>query len=165
MTVNEFVEKYKKANDVELSKLVKEIDLKTYVPFAEKVVHSEVVLNGSANRVNGVLQSKSPMRFLTFAMSIITLYTNIETDKNKPHEEYDALKESGAMEYIIARIGRDIEEFTNIYNITYDDMIYNENNWRTFVSGQFASLINAIIEAIGDEELSKQISKLYSSFS
>lgn len=160
MTVKEFVEKYTKANDIEKNKLMKEINIKTYIPYAEKVVHSETVLNQSAHRVGGMLQSKSALRFLLFASSIIKLYTDIEINKISPNEDYDLLKESGAIDEIMNRIGLDIEEFTTVFNMTWDDMLYNENNWRAFFAIQLNSFMKNVEAFANNEELRKNIMNL-----
>ena len=162
-TVQEFVEKYKKASDVDKSKLIKEIGVKTYIPYAQKVVHSEAVLSQSAKRINGVLQSQSAKRFLVFTTSVLKLYTELSLNTQSPHEDYDILRECGVLDVITARIGEDLEEFKTVFNMVWDDMVYNENNWKTFVSGQIVEVLKSVVEAIGDsEDLNKQILKFNS---
>ena len=159
-TVQEFAEKYRKASDLEKNKLMKEINVKAQVPFAQKVVHSEAVLSQSAKRVHGVLQKSSARRYLIFTTSIIKLYTELETNAEAPHEDYDLLRETGVMDEIMGRIGNDLEEFTTVFNMVWDDMLYNENNWRTFIDGQIAETARILIEGIGGESLKKQFDTL-----
>jgi len=121
-------------------------------------------LSQTAERIGGVLQVRSAKRFLIFATSILKLYTNLELNKEKPHEDYDLLRESGILDDIMERIGGDFEEFNTIFNMTYDDMMYNENNWRTFISGQFSDTLKAVVEVIGEEEFKKQTTKLNNMF-
>ena len=160
MTVQDFVNKYQKAKDAEKAKILKEIEIKTYIPFAEKVVHSEAVLSQSVKRVNNVLQLQSARRFLVFVTSIVKLYTNLEVNKEKPHEDYDLLRESGLIDLIREKIGDDLEEFTTVFNMTWDDMVYNENNWRMFVASQLNSFIDNVEQRMADENFWKQINQL-----
>lgn len=153
MTVNEFVTKYKKANDVEKAKIFKEIEIKTYVPYAQKAVHSETVLKKNANYENGVLQHSSALRFLTYATSILKLYTNLELNRSAPHEDYDLLKECGAMDAIIIKIGDDVQEFTTVFNMTWEDMLHNENNWRNFVATQIEKISEQTESMLSSKEL------------
>ena len=160
MTVQEFVEKYKKAKDAEKAKILKEIEIKTYVPFAEKVVHSEAVLSQSAQRFNGVLQLQSSKRFLVFVTSILKLYTNLELNTEKPHKDYDLLRESGLIDVVQNKIGDDLDEFSTVFNMTWDDMVYNENNWRVFIASQLNNFINNVDKRMASEEFLQQIEKL-----
>lgn len=157
MTVQDFVNKYQKAKDAEKAKILKEIEIKTYIPFAEKVVHSEAVLSQSVKRVNNVLQLQSARRFLVFVTSIVKLYTNLEVNKEKPHEDYDLLRESGLIDLIREKIGDDLEEFTTVFNMTWDDMVYNENNWRMFIGSQLNSFLENVENFSKNEELRNAI--------
>lgn len=121
-------------------------------------------MSQTAERIGGVLQIRSAKRYLIFATSILKLYTNLELNKEKPHEDYDLLREDNIMRDIVERIGEDLEEFKTIFNMTYDDMMYNENNWRTFISGQFSDTLKAVVEFIGEEEFKKQTAKLNNMF-
>lgn len=157
-TVQEFVEKYKKANDIEKTKLFKEIGIKTYLPYAEKVVYSENVLSQSAKRINGVLQHNSSKRFLVYATSILKLYTNLQLNKEAPHEDYDMMKQCGAMDDVINKIGDDIHEFTTVFNMTWDDMLKNENDWRVFIASQFNSFVDNVAKNMQDDNIRKLFS-------
>lgn len=160
MTVKEFVEKYQKAKDIERNKLLQEINVKSYIPYAEKVVHSEAVLSQSAKRVNGVLQMTSSRRFLTFATSVIKLYTNLELNIERPHEDYDLLRESDLIDVIMEKVGKDIDEFTTVFNMTWDDMVYNENNWKVFFATQLNNFMKNVETFANDENLRKSIMNL-----
>lgn len=160
MKVNEFVEKYRKATDIEKTRLMREIEVKTYVPYAEKVVHSEAVLSKTAKRVHGVLQNNSTLRYLTFITSILKLYTNLELNQEKPHEDYDLLKQFGIVEDIIARIGDDFNEFGTVFNMTWDDMLYNENNWRMFVASVANNFMENVEKNLKDEALRSKFAEL-----
>lgn len=160
MTVKEFVEKYVKATEIEKAKLFKEIEIKTYVPYAEKVVHSEAVLSKTAKRVNGVLQNNSSLRYLAFVTSILKLYTSLELNSSVPHEDYDLLKECGAIDIIMDKIGDDVREFTTIFNMTWEDMVQNENNWKTFIASQLSSFVNNVEKNMQNEEIRKLMTSL-----
>lgn len=121
-------------------------------------------MSQTAERIGGVLQIRSAKRYLIFATSILKLYTNLELNKEKPHEDYDLLREDDIMRDLVERIGDDLEEFKTIFNMTYDDMMYNENNWRTFISGQFSNTLKAVIEVVGEEDFKKQAAKLNNMF-
>lgn len=153
MTIKEFVDAYTKAkSDIEKNKVLKNIAIKKYVPYSTKVIHSQIVLERASKRVNGVLLSDSTMRYLSYVISIIRLYTDLVIDPEMPNNDYDLLRESDLIDVIFERIGNDVAEFSTVFDMVWDDMVNNENDFRVFIASQVANFANICKDTLENKE-------------
>lgn len=165
MNVKEFVEKYQNAqSEIEKNKILKSINIKTQVPFSVKTVHSQLVLEKIMKYKNNMILSDYTMRYLMFVCSVVNLYTDLNINKERPHEDYDLLRSTGIIDDIFKNIGNDVEEFTTIFNMTYDDMIRNEAGIERLIARQTTAFIercgdnlDALMALLDNEEVMKNI--------
>lgn len=127
-TVTEFVEAYKKTGSdaVKQQKLLKELNIKHYVPFNMKRVMAVKLVKDICLDENEIVLN-SPKRYLAYVLSIITMYTDLECDQEDSSLDYDLLKESGILETIFLEIGEDIKEYKTMWTMCYEDLLQNEN--------------------------------------
>lgn len=129
MDIKEFIEEYK--NTVEPMNLIDKHITRRYVTFLEKTTWIEIILRNSMYReINGknVFIANTPLRHVFFFMSVIRLYTDIEFEDAKAYEAYDALKETGAMDAFMRRIGNDLDDFQAFLDMSFSDLINKEQN-------------------------------------
>lgn len=163
IAVKDFVEQYVSAKtDIDKKKVLQSLEVKTYIPYSVKVVHSQVVLDSTAKRVNGVLLNDSPMRYLTQVMSIVRLYTNLSINQERPHEDYDLLRQNNLIDMICEKIGEDVAEFQTVFNMVWGDMVNNENDIRVYIASQVANFAALCSDVAGSDEFMKNISALNS---
>lgn len=150
INVQEFVNKYQSAKtDVEKTKLLNSINIKAYVPFSVKVIHSETLVKTNARRVSGVLLNNSPNEYLMYIMSVISLYTDLQVSKERPHEDYDSLRASGLIDKITESIGKDLEEFSSIFKMVVSDLYANEKDNYVFIASQITRLMEVVEKHAG----------------
>ena len=128
-TILDFVNEVKKvgSDQVKISKLIKEIEIKQYVPYGTKVRMAERMVRKVCLE-DGDFKFNSPKRYLTYVLSIIVLYTNLKCAEEDSTIEYDALKSSGLLERILKEIGEDIEEYKVVWTMCYEDLVQNESS-------------------------------------
>lgn len=168
INVQEFVEKYQNAqSEIEKNKVLKSINIKTYVPFSVKTIHSKLVLIENIKYKDNMILSDYPMRYLMFVCSVVNLYTDLCINKERPHEDYDLLRSTGIIDDIFKNIGNDVEEFTTIFNMTYDDIIRNEAGIERLIARQTTAFIercgnnlDALMALLDNEEVMNNIEKI-----
>lgn len=128
-TVPEFVEAYKKTGTdvVKQQKLLKEINIKHYVPFNMKRVMAKKLVEDICLDENEIILN-SPKRYLAYVLSIVTMYTDLECEQEDSSLDYDLLRESGILETIFLEIGDDIKEYKTMWTMCYEDLLQNENS-------------------------------------
>ncbi len=132
--VVEFVDLYKKTgNDiVKQQKLLKDINIKKYIPYDTKKIMAEKMISDTCIKESGFVFN-SPTRYLAYALSIIILYTDLKCEQEDSSLDYDLLKESGLFETILLQIGDDIKEYKIVWTMCYEDLIQNENTTIKFI--------------------------------
>ena len=157
MKVNEFVEEFKKCfDDKDREELVKTILLGEYVPVEKKTaVAAEII--GKCNYSKGNLQVNSVAMFVSYVESVLQLYTNLELDKINPIKDYDALQEYRIVDFIMACIGDDLEEYRVVFNMCRDD--FDKNNYS--LHGVVSRLIRMLKKGLNElsEEVRKYVEK------
>lgn len=128
MKIDEFIFEYK-ANVGRESEICKKHITTKYVPFLEKVTKCKHIVDITMTDEKGVFNQRTPSRFLTFTMTMLTSYTDLEIDKEKIWEEYDKLDEIGALEHINAAIPpNEVNEFNTLLAMTVDDYMTNHRS-------------------------------------
>ena len=139
MKIQEFIEKYKKANGMQSVKSM--LATKNYLPFAEKQELVDRVLNKCINDNNGYMQFDEMEKYLSFTMEIIMAYTNIEFDKdfNTAIHEYDALCEAGILNNIIDTFEGEYKTVLDMVGMR-QDYIMRSNS----IEAQVAKFLNSL---------------------
>jgi hypothetical protein len=178
MKVIEFIENFKakKVMNTQITPnavgeyLKKELEVKTYVPFAEKRELCEKVLNACNTKKGGLVKVDSVSRYIIFTLSIIAKYTNIEFSSGKDAEfdsldEYDMLCENYLLNPILEVIGEEYVTCNNILNMMMADIEANNNTVEAVLEhnlskivGSVDNITDALVEKI--EELNVDLSQI-----
>ena len=167
--IQEFKEKKiqnTKLNEHAVSDYLREkLEVKTYLPFAEKRDLCERVLN-ACNTVDdsGLVKVDSVSRYIVFTISIISQYTNIEFSSGDEDidslDEYDMLCESRLLNPILEVIGEEYATCNNMLNMMMDDIISNNNtieNVVGFVLGKISDSADNLIVALANKVESMEL--------
>ena len=179
MTILEFVEKFKNdkvtnskvAPNAVSDYLKRELEVKDYVPFAEKRELCERVLNASNTRNDsGLVEVDSVTRYIVFTISIISNYTNLEFSSGEDTEfdsldEYDMLCQNGLLNPILGVIGEEYAACNNILNMMMEDIISNNNTVEHILgtaSNKLLESIDKVTDALADkiDELELDLSQI-----
>ena len=142
------------------------LEVKDYVPFAEKRELCERVLNACNTRDgSGLVKVDSVTRYIIFTLSIISKYTNLEFSSGKDTEldsldEYDMLCQAELLDPILEVIGAEYVTCNNILNMMMADVVANNNTVENVVghtlgklSASVDGLMGVLTEKIEDMEL------------
>lgn len=162
--INDFNEKKvqnTKINDHAVSDYLKEkLEIKAYVPFAEKRELCANVLNAcNAIGDSGLVKVDSVSRYIIFTLSVISKYTNIEFSSGEDIEfdsldEYDMLCENHLLNPIIEVIGEEYVACNNMLNMMMADIEANNNTVEAVLGhtlDKFSDSITYLIDAIADK--------------
>lgn len=141
MKIVEFIENFKAkkimntnvAPDAVNKYIKKELEIKDYIPFADKRELCEKVLNACNTKTNnGLVMVDSVSRYITFTISIITKYSNLEFSSGEDAEfdsldEYDMLCQADLLNPILDAIGEEYATCNNILNMMMADIVANNN--------------------------------------
>jgi hypothetical protein len=171
MNIKEFCDAYKAKKfmvtkngiDEKVEYLKKELELKEYIPFADKRELCATVIDACCTKENGLVKVDSVTRYIIFTISIISKYTNLEFSSGEEYDsldEYDMLCEAGLLNPILALIGDEYATCNNILNMMMDDVIANNNTIEAVlghnlgkVSDSLDDLIGAFAEKVEEMEL------------
>ena len=131
---------------------------KLYMPYAIKMAEARRIVERTTNvDVGGehLFSSSSPMRWVLYVMSILLYYTNLEFS-NDVMSDFDMLDEAGVIEYIFSAIGKDVDTFQTVLNMTYDDYMTNEHDVVSFLQQKLAA-INKLIDGIDLDAIQQAI--------
>ena len=149
----------------------KELEVKTYVPFAEKRELCANVLNACNTKgSNGLVKVDSVSRYIIFTLSVISKYTNIEFSSGEDAEfdsldEYDMLCESHLLNPIIEVIGEEYVACNNMLNMMMADIEANNNTVEAVLGhalGKVTDSIDSFIDVLAEkvEELDLDLSQI-----
>ena len=153
MKINEFIKLVKEAKLPDSPNAVsgfirKNLEIKNYIPFAEKRELCEKVLNtcNKKDRNSGLVKVDSVSRYIIFTISIISKYTNLEFSSGEDGidslDEYDMLCQANLFNPILDAIGNEYITCNNILNMMMDDIISNNNT--------VENVIGVVLDNIGD---------------
>lgn len=159
MKIYEFIESFKNDKVINtqlkpnaVSEYLKEkLEIKDYIPFAEKRELCEKVLNACNTKdENGLVKVDSVSRYILFTILIISKYTNLEfsagDDEYDSLDEYDILCQSNLLNPILDVIGGEYITCNNMLNMMMDDVVANNNTIENVVG----TTLNKISEYVGD---------------
>mgnify|MGYP006988895247 CR=1 FL=1 len=146
LNVSEFVAKYNGLSGVQAKKnYLKKIKITPYIPFSMKMALADRIVQASSLDQDKEVHINSPVRFMLFAFTVLTTYTNLDMDNTHMHEQYDLLCESGLIDEIIGLIPeREINEFKSMVDITYDDFMTNHYETHAYVLNLLSHIASAI---------------------
>lgn len=173
MKINEFIEAYKAKrfmvtkNGAEemIAYLKKELEIKEYLPFAEKRELCKTVIDACNTRDGGLIKVDSVSRYIIFTITVISKYTNLEFSSGEDEEydsldEYDMLCQNRLLNPILSVIGEEYETCNHLLNMMMDDVIANNNTVEAVlghalgkVTDSLDGLIGALAEKVEEMEL------------
>lgn len=161
ISIDMFVKSYKansKAKDKTFEEFIQRHITTKYVPYLIKYTNCTDIVQKTTHIKEGnkeIIKVNSAMQCIFFWMKLIELYTDIEFNKEKVIEEYDKLKEIGAVEILLANIPpAEIDEMTNLLGMKMDDFRENEYSLHALlynIKESFSiseEVINSVIEEI-----------------
>lgn len=162
MKINEFVEKYKKANGMQT--VSRMIEVKNYLPFSAKQALVDRVLNKCQVSNYGFVQFDETKKYIVFTLEVIDTYTNLEFDDdfNVAITEYDALCEANLLNDVIEIFEGEYKTVINMLNMRQDYIIQGNS-----IDAQVAKFLNglndkldALLEIIEESVESFSLDKL-----
>lgn len=160
-TIKEFVDAYKAKRFMTVTKngvdekveyLKNELELKEYIPFADKRELCETVIDACCTKENGLIKVDSVTRYIIFTISIISKYTALEFSSGEDYDsldEYDMICEAGLLNPILALIGDEYATCNNILNMMMDDVIANNNTVEAVLGHNLGKVSDALDDLIG----------------
>ena len=153
MKIVEFIKNY---NEGKIENLREALEVKEYLPFAEKYELCASVLDAcnDIDEKTGIVTIDSINRQITFAITIISAYTNFEfsTDENteiSSIDEYDMLCEHKLLKPIIELLADEYDECEKMLTTMQEDLIANSNTLNNIV-GNIAKQLLDIVEPLGN---------------
>lgn len=160
MTIQNFIKEFneKKVINTQIAPnavaeyLKKTLEIKDYVPFAEKRELCANVLNACNTRGNsGLVKVDSVSRYITFTLAILSTYTNLEFSSGEDTEfdsldEYDMLCQADLLNPILDVIGEEYVTCNNILNMMMSDIVANNNT----VENVVATILGDLGESVDD---------------
>ena len=155
MKIKEFIEKANGIKNTHINPtaveeyVAKNVEVKQYIPFAEKREMCASVLESSCTTVGGIVEVDSVSRYLLFTIAVIAKYTNLEfenTDDLDVIDQYDMLCQKGLLNPILDVIGGEYEVCNNILNMMMADINANKNN----VAAVFDKALQQVLGHVDD---------------
>lgn len=157
MLVKTFVENFKKEKvmntainpNVVSDYIKKTLEVKDYIPFAEKRELCASVIEASCNKKNSFVTVDSVSRYILFTIAMLTKYTNLEFNSDEGTDSldaYDMLCKDGLLDEILDVIGQEYVKCNNMLNMMVKDVIDNNNNIEVVV----ADFLGIILEKVDD---------------
>lgn len=160
MNIKTFVDAYKAKRfmvgkngvDEKIEYLKKELEVKEYVPFADKRELCATVIDACCTKENGLVKVDSVTRYIVFTISVISKYTNLEFYSGEEYDsldEYDMLCEAGLLNPILALIGDEYATCNNMLNMMMEDVIANNNTVEAVLGHNLGKVSDALDDLIG----------------
>ena len=158
-TIKEFCEAYKAKNfmntkqgiEERIEWIKKELDITSYLPFAEKRELCKNVLDVCCTKEGGLVKVDSVTRYILFTVSVISKYTELEFNSDEGYDsldEYDMLCESRLLNPILELIGDEYAACNNMLNMMLDDIIANNNTIEAVVGNVLGNLSDSLDDLI-----------------
>lgn len=152
MKINELINNYKEGK-IEI--LREALEVKNYLPFAEKYELCASVLD-ACNDIDGrtgMVTIDSINRQVTFIITVLTAYTNLEFSVNEDAEvssidEYDMLCENNLLNPIVELFADEYSKCEEMLMTMQNDLIANHNTLHNLM-GNLAKQLLGIVEPLG----------------
>lgn len=168
MTIKEFIQDFKakkivnnQINPTAIEDYIrKTLEVREYVPFAEKQAVAQIVLTTCSNIEDGVVVIDSVQKYILFTISMISTYTNLEIDEDI--DSYDLLcstliGDETLLDCILKTFEKEYGRCLNILNMMTTDLLA-ENNIEKQV-GRFLTGILSKVDILG-EKLSSNLGEI-----
>lgn len=160
MDIKEFVEAYKAKKfmvtkngvDEKVEWFRNELEIKEYIPFADKRELCSKAINACCTKQGGLIKVDSVTRYIIFTISIISKYTTLEFSSGEEYDsldEYDMLCEAGLLNPILALIGDEYATCNNMLNMMMEDVIANNNTVEAVLGHNLGKVSDSIDDLIG----------------
>ena len=164
MTIKEFVDGFQSkkiinthlAPNAVVEYIKRELEVKDYVPFAEKRELCANVLNAcNTKESNGLVKVDSVSRYILFTIAIISKYTTLEFSSGKDDEEFDSLDEydmlcqANLLDSILEVIGAEYVTCNNILNMMMSDIVANNNTIENVVGHTLGTISDSVDGLLG----------------
>lgn len=172
MKIDTFVKLYKiKARDEYGEDYIDEIMNNRYVPFEEKVVRINMILSNTYyDNEDGekIFHVDSMAAHLFTMLTLVDLYTQIDIDFKKSVEQYNALKECGALDIIVNSINAsELNEFKFLLESAHKDAVVNEYEIHAYITKQlrylssvFEKVATPFLDKISADDIQKILSQI-----
>lgn len=171
MKIFDFCEAYKAKNFINTKQgieerigwLKKELNVKTYLPFAEKRELCATVLDACCTKKDGLVKVDSVSRYIIFTISVISKYTELEFNSDEEYDsldEYDMLCESRLLNPILELIGDEYAACNNMLNMMLEDIVANNNTIEAVIGhtfGNVADSLDGLIEVLAEKVESMEL--------
>lgn len=167
MKISEFVKNFidKKVMNTAINQnavsdyLKKELEVKDYVPFAEKRdLCARVLEVCNTKDDSGLVKVDSVSRYILFTIAIISKYTNLEFSSGEEEidslDEYDMLCQNNLLNPILDIIGGEYVTCNNMLNMMMDDIVSNNNTVENVVGtvlGKFSDSLDELVSALANK--------------
>ena len=167
MKISEFVKNFidKKVMNTAINQnavsdyLKKELEVKDYVPFAEKRdLCARVLEVCNTKDDSGLVKVDSVSRYILFTIAIISKYTNLEFSSGEKEidslDEYDMLCQNNLLNPILDIIGGEYVTCNNMLNMMMDDIVSNNNTVENVVGtvlGKFSDSLDELVSALANK--------------
>ena len=167
MKISEFVNNFidKKVMNTAINQnavsdyLKKELEVKDYVPFAEKRdLCARVLEVCNTKDDSGLVKVDSISRYILFTIAIISKYTNLEFSSGEEEidslDEYDMLCQNNLLNPILDIIGGEYVTCNNMLNMMMDDIVSNNNTVENVVGtmlGKFSDSLDELVSALANK--------------
>ena len=161
MTVQNFINTYKEAKVVNtkvapnavVDYLKKTLEVKGYLPFADKRELCASVINACNTRdESGLIKVDSVSRYITFTIAIISAYTNLEFSSGEEFDsldEYDMLCQNDLLNSILEAIGAEYATCNNLLNMMMDDVLANNNTVEAVLGNTLGKVTDSLDGLLG----------------
>ena len=153
MTIKEFITSY---NEGKIKNLKETLEVKDYIPFAEKYEICASVLDAcnDIDKKTGIVKIDSINRQITFIITMISAYTNLEFSLDENAEitsidEYDMLEQNNLITPIVNLLDKEYAKCEEMLNTMQNDLLANNNTFHN-LAGNMAKQLLDIIEPLGD---------------
>ena len=164
MLVKTFVENFKKEKVMNTKinpnaineYIIKNLEVKTYIPFLTKREIVETVIEKNLKVIDGIKKVDSISQYISFVVAMLVAHTNLEIQN--PYEDYDILCESKLLMPIITIFKEDYDECDLLLKMSLASEL--EDNNTNVLIGNF---LNKISESIGgfNETFKEKLDSLY----
>lgn len=171
MKIAEFIKTYKEKKfmvirngvDEKSEWIRKELEIKTYIPFAEKRKIAEMIVDQNIEVVDGIKKYDSINGYLSLIVASIMAHTNLEWSSDVM-ADYDLLAESGLLPHIIFEFQGSHDEIDLLLKMALA-MELEDNNANVLIGHFLDSILKKIEglsgvlgETLGDFDLEEMLS-------
>lgn len=121
--------------------LKKNIKVKAYIPYAQKVEMAKTIVLASNVDKSGEVRLDSPKQYLLNVYELLSTYTDLEVKAKTWASEFDDLNQLGLITRIIQMIPETEQaEFEVLRNMVYGDFMENYASMRSWLGRKFTQV-------------------------